>query len=216
MYLLLESTPVEYLEMAEAILDKAKAVLNREINESVLAGLTDHLHFAIDRQQKGNYLPNLIQQETRLIYPKEFEVGLWALRMIYTKTGIQLPQDEAGYIAIHILNASTQGDSDVGEILTFIKEVLDIVEGSCSLSLNRESLDYYRITTHLKYFYQRMMNMEKVEMRDVDDMYQLLLKKHQHMEVCISNIVCMLEEEYDYSCTKSEQVYLMMHILKML
>ena len=216
LYQLLESTPVEYLEMAEAILDKAKTVLKKDVNDSVLAGLCDHIHFAIERQKKGNYLPNLIQQETRMIYPKEFEIGLWALRMIQTRTGFQLPDDEAGYIAIHILNATSSEASDVGEILTFIKEVLDVVEETFHIRLKQDSLDYARITTHLKYFYQRMMTMEKVEMQDVEDMYQLLLKKHVDMQQCIDGIDMMLQEEYDYHCSSSEKVYLMMHVLKML
>lgn len=214
LYQLLESTPVEYLEIAEAILDKAKEKLGKEVDESVLAALTDHIHFAIERQKQGNLLPNLIQAETKVLYPKEFAIGLWANRYIKARTGIELPEDEAGYIAIHILNATIQTNEDISEIITFIKDVLDVVEETLSVNIDKESMDYYRMTTHLKYFYQRMMTMEQSAMDDVDDMYELLIKKHEKMEICINEIEQMLLEEYDYTCSIAEKVYLMMHILK--
>lgn len=214
LYQLLESTPVEYLEIAEAILEKAKEKLRKDVDESVLAALTDHIHFAIDRQKQGSYLPNLIQAETKVLYPEEFSIGLWAIRYIKAKTGIELPEDEAGYIAIHILNATIQLNQDIGEIITFIKDVIDVVEESLSVKLDKETMDYYRMTTHLKYFYQRMMKMQQNDIDDVDDMYELLLRKHPLMETCVSNIEAMLLEEYDYTCSTAEKVYLMMHILK--
>lgn len=216
LYQVLESTPVLYLEIAEAIVDKAKSALQKDVNDAVLAGLTDHIYFAIDRQKKGTYLPNLIQQEIKLMYPKEFDIGKWALRYLHAKTGVQLPPDEAGYIAIHILNATSETDADVGQILTFIKDVTDVVEETFSITIDKESFDYYRITAHLRYFYQRMMTMKQQELSDVEDMYDLLLHKHAKMSKFIRNIKEMLLEDYDYSCSTSEYVYLMMHMLRIL
>lgn len=216
LYQLLESTPVLYLEIAEAIVEKAKNVLKKDVDESVLAALTDHIYFAVERQKQGNYLPNLIQTETKVLYATEFSIGLWSLHYIQAKTGIQLMEDEAGYIAIHILNATVQANEDIAETITFIKDVVDVIENSLDIQIQRESLDYYRMTTHLKYFYQRMMKTEKKEFHDVVDMHALLLNKHEKMEDCITRIEQMLQEEYDYPCSIEEKVYLMMHILKIL
>ena len=215
LYQVLESTPVLYLEIAEAIVDRAKQTLAKDVNDSVLAGLTDHINFAIERHKQGNYLPNLIQPEIKLLYPKEFEVGKWAVRYIHAKTGVRLTNDEAGYIAIHILNATTQVDEDIGHLLTFIKDVTDVVEEVFMITLNKESFDYYRISAHLRFFYQRM-NQKQQELQDVEDMYQLLLQKHKKMARFIKTLDEMLWEDYDYTCNMSEHVYLMMHILRIL
>lgn len=216
LYQVLESTPVLYLEIAEAIVDKAKQALNKDVNDAVLAGLCDHIYFAIDRQKKGTFLPNLIQQEMKLLYPKEFDIGTWSLRYIYTKTGVKLPDDEAGYIAIHILNAVSETDADVGQILVFIKDMSDVVEETFALTLQKESFAYYRMMAHLRFFYQRMTSSKKQDLSDIQDMYDLLLHKHQRMPKFIKNINFLLQDEYDYTCSTSEHVYLMMHILRIL
>ena len=214
LYQLLESTPVVYLEIAEAILTKAKNELGKEVDDSVLAALTDHIHFAIERKKQGNVLPNLIQEETKVLYPKEFSIGLWANRYVKANTGIELPYDEAGYIAIHILNATIHANEDVSEIITFMKDVIDVIERVLDITVDKESLDYFRLTTHLKYFYQRMMGTKQDMIQDVNDMYELLLHKNENMKQCIDEIASMLVEEYDYTCSVAEKVYLMMHILK--
>lgn len=216
LYQVLESTPVLYLEIAEAIVDKAKKSLQKEINDAVLAGLTDHIHFAIDRQKKGTFLPNLILQEMKLMYPKEFDIGLWALRYIHTKTGILLPDDEAGYISIHMLNAMSESNADVGHILVFIKDMSEVIEETFTMTLDKESFDYYRLMAHLRFFYQRMRDAKQQDVSDVNDMYDLLIHKHKKMEKLVKNIRALLQEEYDYTCVTSEYVYLMMHILRIL
>lgn len=37
--------------------------------------LVDHISFALERVEKGTFLPNLVLSETRMLYPKEYAVG---------------------------------------------------------------------------------------------------------------------------------------------
>ena len=37
--------------------------------------LVDHISFALERVEKGTFLPNLMLSETRMLYPKEYAVG---------------------------------------------------------------------------------------------------------------------------------------------
>lgn len=216
LYQMMETTPVEYLELAEAILEKATVKLQKPISESILAGLVDHLHMAVMRANQGKVMPNLIDMETRVMYPKEYEVGKWAVRYVKSRLGVKLPVDEAGYIAIHIQNAEDETSDDVSDMLMFVKEVSDILEEVFSLTLAYECVDYQRLTSHLKFFYQRMMHLQKTSIGQVEDMYQLLLNKHEQMTHCMKRLVALLKQDYAYDVSLSEQVYLMMHILKLL
>ena len=44
--------------------------------------LVDHISFALERVEKGTFLPNLMLSETRMLYPKEYAVGQRALELV--------------------------------------------------------------------------------------------------------------------------------------
>ena len=73
--------------------------------------LVDHISFALERVEKGTFLPNLMLSETRMLYPKEYAVGQRALELVRQFCGVQLPEDEAGYIALHLGAASERINS---------------------------------------------------------------------------------------------------------
>ena len=70
--------------------------------------LVDHISFALERVEKGTFLPNLMLSETRMLYPKEYAVGQRALELVRQFCGVQLPEDEAGYIALHLVASAFQ------------------------------------------------------------------------------------------------------------
>lgn len=216
LYQIMETTPVIYLEIAEAILEKATMKLQKNIQESLLPGLVDHLYVAVMRAKQGKTVPNLILTETSVMYPMEYEVGKWALRYIKAHLGVDLPEDEAGFIAIHIQNAEDDSHEDVSDMLMFVKETIDILEETFDLKLDITKTDYLRLTSHLKFFYQRMMKLQTTTMVHVEDMYSMLLKKHRDLPLCMERLDRLLVQEYGYHSTLSEKVYLMMHILKMI
>ncbi|WP_416326741.1 PRD domain-containing protein [[Eubacterium] hominis] len=216
LYQIMETTPVIYLEIAEAILEKATMKLQKNIQESLLPGLVDHLYVAVMRAKQGKTVPNLILTETSVMYPMEYEVGKWALRYIKAHLGVDLPEDEAGFIAIHIQNAEDDSHEDVSDMLMFVKETIDILEETFHLKLDITKTDYLRLTSHLKFFYQRMMKLQTTTMVHVEDMYSMLLKKHRDLPLCMERLDRLLVQEYGYHSTLSEKVYLMMHILKMI
>ena len=48
---------------------------------------------------------NALHTEVRLFYPKEYAVGCYALAEIQRRFQVELPEDEAASIALHLLNA---------------------------------------------------------------------------------------------------------------
>ena len=55
---LLMRIPEEHIILAEEIIDYAEKHLNTILNEHVRIGLTDHLSFAIERENQGIHLKN--------------------------------------------------------------------------------------------------------------------------------------------------------------
>jgi beta-glucoside operon transcriptional antiterminator len=102
---LLNETPMEYMEISDEIIRYAKETLGQKLNESIYVSLTNHIHFAVQRHQKGMDIKNALLWDIKRLYKDEFLVGKHALSIIQQKVGIDLPEDEAGFIALHVLNA---------------------------------------------------------------------------------------------------------------
>ena len=69
-------------------------VLKIALNDNLVITLADHINFSIHRSKEGIDVPNMINEEIKRFYKKEYEVGLQALRMINEHYSVQLPQDE--------------------------------------------------------------------------------------------------------------------------
>ena len=77
-----------------------------ELKDQLLLSLIDHICFAIERYEQGIELPYLMLAETKMLYPREFKIGEWAVRQIEFRCGVRLPYYEAGYIALQLASAS--------------------------------------------------------------------------------------------------------------
>ena len=73
------------IRAAEDILKYARGK-GLELKDQLLVSLIDHICFAIERYEQGIDLPYLMLAETRLLYPREFEAGRWALVIVILQT----------------------------------------------------------------------------------------------------------------------------------
>lgn len=211
---LLDNTRTEYLTAAEAILAKAQAE-NLSLRTQVLITLTDHLSFAAERMEKGVSLPNLMTTEIRLLYPVEFSVGTWALEEIRKICGLELPQDEAGYIALHLVNASTDG-SNAYETLKFVNGAMEIIKSTYKIDLDENHVDTMRLRTHLKFLAGRIFSGQVWEDDDSGEMYRLLLKANRKNKECLQRLTDYIQENFRYTINQQEAVYLLIHCNKIL
>lgn len=125
---LLNNIPIEHMKLSSEIIEYAQIKLNKKLNESIYISLSDHTYSAIQRMKEGINVKNAILWEIKRFYKEEFEIGMKALDIIENKTGIKLPEDEAGFIAFHIVNAQlSEGHTLASDITKLIQEVLSIV-----------------------------------------------------------------------------------------
>ena len=85
------------------ILTFAEAVLQTKFDPSFFIALADHLHYAIERSREGISLQNPLAWEVRKFYPREYEIGKQALRLIAKDLEVQLEDDEAASVALHFV-----------------------------------------------------------------------------------------------------------------
>lgn len=99
---LITQIPMETVTLTDRIITMAKAELGKPLNDSIYITLTDHIYASLTRIQEGVTVKNPILYDIKRFYSSEYRIALQALDCIYGATGIQLPKDEAGFIALHL------------------------------------------------------------------------------------------------------------------
>lgn len=175
--------------------------------------LADHISFALERVEKGTFLPNLMLSETRMLYPKEYAVGQRALELVRQFCGVQLPEDEAGYIALHLVAGAADG-ALAYDTVKFVKAVKEIICDTYHCTFEEESLETTRLTVHLKFLAARILRHTPWQDAGLESMYTVLLQRDSRNEVCLQRINAYLRQEFDYELDHQEQVYLLIHLTK--
>ena len=112
---------------------------------------------AVKRYLDGMQVPNPLLLDIKRFYNKEYEIGCQALEIIKDQLKVELPEDEAGFIAFHFVNAQQNLESSkMVDIMKLVKEITNIVKYQMGLDFDEESVYYYRFITHLKFFTQRL------------------------------------------------------------
>lgn len=212
---LLKQIPIEYFMITDKIIQKAKLVLGKPLNENLYISLSDHLYGVVDRYVKGMSLTNVLNMEIKRFYSDEYAVGLYALTLVDEELGVRLPEDEAGFIALHLFNAQMEGDFHAAMDMTeMIQKILKIVERYFSIEFNEESVYFFRFMTHLKFFAYRVLSGKTYDGEDERALLSMMSKKHPEAYACVLEVARCLQDEYHYSMSIEEKLYLTIHISK--
>lgn len=204
-----------YYEITSLLVSKATEQLNTQFYGEIFLAISDHIAFAIKRKKENIDLPNVVLSETKALYKKGYQLGLWIIKMIKEKTDIQLEEAEAGYIALHLVNFSTKNNAqNTSKIVNFVKDVFDIIEKTMCIKLELDSIDYARLSTHLKFLAERVFCNDIENNIDTTENIRDMLKENIRLSLCINRIKKRIENKYHYLLTPDEQTYLCIHIKK--
>ncbi len=212
---MLQNVRTDVMEAAQEIIDMAAADGFSLSNQATIS-LIDHINFAMERQQSQLVMPNLLLRETHLLYPKEYALGQRALQIIQRRCGVALPEDEAGYIALHLVTISSDRNAAY-DTLKFVKGTLDIICQYTHLPPDSTNTDMMRLIMHLKFLAQRVFHQSTWENQaDMDEMYHFLLKRRPKSKKCLDALDSFITQTYHYSLNDQEKFYLLIHLTKML
>lgn len=210
---IIETIPISFVELTEEIFSYAKIHVASDLNDSVILHLCDHIYMALARQKEGITVKNVMLWDIQRFYQEEYQVGLYALDLIFEKMGVRLPEDEAGFIAIHIVNAQLkQTTKSVHEITKLMEEIEQIVRIVLGVNIDSQSVYYHRFITHLRFFAQRLFSEQTHENQEVDEMMLLVKSRYPEAYACVGKIEKFIQEKYDYALSEEEILYLSIHL----
>lgn len=214
---LLNNIPIQFINLSNEIIEYAQDKLKKKLNESIYISLSDHIYTAVKRIKNDVTVKNALLWEIKRFYKDEFEIGIKALDMIEEKTKIRFPDDEAGFIAFHIVNAQSNHEQPMVEGITkLIQEILTIVRIHFRIEFKEESVFYYRFITHLKFFSQRLFQHNTYNGDSDDDLLEVIKCKYSEAFECIFKIKTFIKKKYDYDLTSDEMIYLTIHVEKVI
>ena len=207
---------VEHLHLTEELIADFKAKIPQSLNESLLITLADHISFAIKRKYEGLEFTNPLKDSIMCYYPAEYRLGQHSLAVIEEKLHVRLHEDEAAFIALHIVNAELNTTmSEMYDITKLIEGAISVVEYFYQKEFDRVSLDFNRFVVHLRYFAQRLFHggiTEDGEDEQDEAFRQLIMKSCREHYRCAQCIGEYIRNTYHKEISEDELVYLTIHL----
>lgn len=217
---MLSEIPEDVITIAFDILNYAKKKLNKEFNETSFISFADHLHTAIQRAKKGIQMKNFLLWDIKRFFPEELAIARKGIQFVNEKIGIELSDDESGFLTLHIVNAEIDSTNESAINLTqMIEEILTVIKYTLRINFAENDIYFQRFITHLRFFSERVLNAQLDEIeKDVveNELFVLINKKYPEAFEATKKVVELLDTRWHYQASKDEQVYITIHIARII
>ena len=198
----------EILEVASAIIMEAEKKF-KEVDENILCPLADHIAFAVKRIKNNEHISNPLTADIRALFSEEYEVACKAKDIIKEVLGIEINEDEIGYIALHIHSSlGNEKISQAMETAMLVRDCITSIEQNIGKTIDIESLSYNRLMSHIKYMAARTLKGETIKL----DMNDYIKERFQKSFEIARDICRKLGSELNKEIKEVEIGYLAMHI----
>ncbi|MCR5778554.1 MAG: PRD domain-containing protein [Lachnospiraceae bacterium] len=196
------------LEISDAILSESEKNFG-SVDRKILFSLADHLQFALQRMQQGEIIKNPLTSDIKVLFHMEYKTALCALELVKEKMGLDLTDDEIGYLALHVHSAiEDEKVSQAMQTARMVRECISTIEHRTGLTIEVTSLGYNRLMNHIRYMVVRMTTGEKLKL-DMNDYMQVKFPE----TFAIAKEVCdAMASSLKVSYQEAEIGYLAMHI----
>lgn len=155
---ILEDVDPDVIRISEEIIADISADFGVAVSPKVYFALPGHIQFAVYRLKNAMDIVNPFLYETKMSFPKEYSIALKAAERISQAFGIEIPEDEIGFLTFHVHAAVS--NVSVGQLVKFTSmanDLVQLIESSRQIAIAKESMDYIRLITHLRYAVERIM-----------------------------------------------------------
>lgn len=158
------------LEIANEILDEAEKEFQK-IDRNILFPLADHIEYAIKRVKQNEQISNPLTDDIRILFYKEYKVADKIRPIIQKSLGVEMDEDEVGYVALHVHSAiRDENVSQAMQMARAVRECISLVETEIGKPIDVLTLSYNRLMNHVRNMVARVMNHEELKLNMNDYM----------------------------------------------
>ena len=215
---LLQRVPEAVITISETLIEEAQTMLSSALDESIHISLPDHMDGALTNIKNGICLRNSLLLEIKKFYPKEYALGCMGLELMEKQLSVSMPEDEAGFLAMHFINAQSRQDHvQARAVIGLVDEISQMIESEYKTefsAIDRESLVYCRYMTHLKFFAQRILT-KTCTPENVTKMLERSVRCYTKAYAVSVKVCDYIEKNYHYAVSDDEVTYLTIHLVQL-
>lgn len=212
---LFEQIPTEYMQVASDFMAYVGNQFRISIDYGIYITVAYHIYEACKRAKQGNFIKNELLLDTMNTYPKEYALARKALTMVEEQLKVSLPRDEAGFIAIHLVNLRLHGERKEDKIREFTDRVLQIIEET-GVTLDAMTPTYERFLNHLHYLGRRLFEEHGFDVSGEDEFYRQVAHKYEKAWKCTAKILDYIRDEIGIEMPDDEIMYLTIYVQRIL
>ena len=211
----------EYIEVSKKIVDYGRTVLKTGVHDSIYVTLSDHIELAVSRKKKGIAFDNAMPWSIKKTYREEYHIGEVALKIIQIECGVTLPEEEAGLIALHFVNAKIHNEPEVTHdfayISVFVQDLINFIKYFLCTEMDENSLEYNQLLSYLQTL-ALVLDDRKAAAVNSDSRYHEMLRYakgyFKRAYDCSDRIRRFTKEKYDLEIQPEDILHLTMYINK--
>ena len=207
---ILDRVDSKLIVLVEELIAEITDELGEELNENIHVGLTDHLFHAIRRLEDNEEIQNPFLVEIETLYGREFSMACRLANRIKEELGVEIPEGEKGFIALHIHSARNNGKLSNTIKYSFLSNsIIEHVEKRLEIKIDRKSLDYARFLTHIRFAIERIITNSPTK-NDLIDVIKVKYRLSYKIARETKDIICKALDIN--SVSEDEVAYLAMYI----
>jgi len=196
------------IAVGEEIIQMAKKAFHT-LNAHIYVALTDHIGFTLERIKQGMVISNPFLYEIKSLYKEEYDIGRQAKIIIKKKLGVTIPDDEVGFIALHIHSARQNKEvKDTVKHTRLIQKMVTIVEEDIGSNIDKDKILYSRLIKHLRQCMERVEAQKSIINPLLEDI-QVKLRDAYMIAVKVGK---MLYQEKGIEVPDDELAFMALHI----
>lgn len=202
----------DVITVSERIITLITEQLTADINEHIHLALPSHIEYALYRLRNEISIDNPFLWEIRTLNPNEYELATQAARMIDDAFGVQVPEDEIGFLTIHIQSAITH--VSVGNVVQYnhlLKSLVGLIEEYQGKEIAKNSVDYLRLITHLRFAIDRIRDGERTRNPFTDKLKEMAPNEFHVARKCAE----LMSETLHKTISDDEVAYIAMHLYRL-
>ena len=209
---LLAEVPIEIIKLSNEIIDMAEREMGSKLQKSIYITLIDHINFVIGHKHQAVLFQNPLFYDIKRLYKKEYGIGKVAVAHMNAKLNVDIPEEEAAAIALHLINASWGKEMpETINITKIVQNSIKIVQQYFNIELAEENVEAEHFILHVKTLAERIMQNKMMTAKN-QELEDLIKKKFVKSSGCAKKITDYIFQECDVVVTSADTMELILKI----
>ena len=215
---LLKDVPLDFITVTYDVIDTLSKKYDYPVQEYIYVTLTDHIYCSYQAVQQRRYKESDLPDASDK-YPIPYQIAQEAVAIYRERLLDHFPSDEVNRIAYHFINAEGETNPEGQNHLGRRKDILAAVEAELKkkgIKRNSENSNFYdRFMIHLNYFldYLDRNHDDNVSLLEMESQIQMTYPQAYQIG---SDIYQIIAQKTGIDLYRSERVYLVLHIQRLL